>query len=66
MKPQVYPPPKPTVATVGRLEMGDVQQIDMPKYDPVNYILDKIDYEMYSAERVRRIKQHISWWPIHV
>ena len=39
------------VSIVGRVEC-DSQPLDMPQYDPVNYILDKIDYGLISAERV--------------
>ena len=37
--------------TVARAE-SDVQPLAMPRYDPVDYILDKIDYEFYNTERV--------------
>ena len=39
--------------TVARAE-SDVQPLAMPRYDPVDYILDKIDYEFYNTERVSR------------
>ena len=45
--------PPGTIATVGRVEIDpDGRHLEMPRYDPVNYILDKIDFELYSAERV--------------
>ena len=44
--------PPNNVSIVGRVECHS-QPLDMPQYDPVNYILDKIDYGFYTAERVR-------------
>ena len=52
MKPKGSASKRDVEATVGRVESDVIQPLAMPHYDPVNYILDKIDYEFYNTERV--------------